>query len=114
MERRSPASPLWSLVGHSLYQPGPRRFALGQIQASLRNTQGLRLEVGDFNYNLVTARIELKHVTLKGLGFDGSARACEGAAHPYISAGVATGPGILQTNGFASSWCSKRAEGNGR
>src|SRR5438045_2543361 len=44
-----------------------RRSALTRIQAYLRENQGLELQVGDFDYSLLSSRIEFKKVALYGL-----------------------------------------------
>jgi hypothetical protein len=62
------ASLVLILSGLSLYVVHTRpvrHFALGQIQAFLRKTRGLVLEVNDFDYNLLSSRFELRQVDLK-------------------------------------------------
>ena len=44
-----------------------RRFALTRIQAYLRENRGLVLQVGDFDYNLLSSKLEFKEVALNGL-----------------------------------------------
>src|SRR5262249_30371445 len=44
-----------------------RRFALSRIQAYLRENQGLLLKVGEFDYSLLSLKLELKDVALNAL-----------------------------------------------
>ena len=44
-----------------------RRFALTRIQAYLRENPGLVLQVGDFDYSLLSSKLEFKEVALNGL-----------------------------------------------
>ena len=58
------------LSGLTLYliQTSPvRRFALTRIQAYLRENPGLALQVGDFDYNLLSSKLEFKEVALNRL-----------------------------------------------
>ncbi len=42
-----------------------RRFAFSRIQAALHDSQGLALEAGEFDYNLLASRFELQRASLK-------------------------------------------------
>ena len=58
------------LSGFSLFvvhTGGVRRLALAQVQVILRKTQGLQLDAGDLDYNLLTSRFELRRVALRGV-----------------------------------------------
>ncbi|HYI95178.1 MAG TPA: AsmA-like C-terminal region-containing protein, partial [Bryobacteraceae bacterium] len=44
-----------------------RRFTLTRIQAYLRENPGLVLQVGEFDYNLFSSKLEFKQVALNGL-----------------------------------------------
>jgi len=59
-----------ALSGLTLYllHTGPvRHFVLTRIQAYLRETRGLLLQVGDFDYNLASSKVEFKEVALNGI-----------------------------------------------
>ena len=58
---------LSGLTLYLLHTRPVKRFALTRIQAYLRETPGLLLQVGDFDYNLLSSKIEFKEVALNGI-----------------------------------------------
>ena len=58
---------LSGLTLHLIHTRAAQHFALTRIQTYFRENRSLELQVGDFDYNLLSSKLEFKEVVLNGL-----------------------------------------------
>ena len=101
---------LSGLTLHLIHTRPVRHFALTRIQAYFRENQGLELQVGDFDYNLLSSKLEFKEVALNGLPSQAQPASSQGKTCCGDDSGLADGSRIVRQRADLDRWFGRKLD----